>query len=76
VRCFKRCHCLDGCPKKFENARFYFCSWRICWIIPSISVLDLDYAEDVLAETDMSDFVMNEHGFIEIQGTAEDKSFR
>ncbi|MFA5959330.1 MAG: ribonuclease PH [Tatlockia sp.] len=38
-------------------------------------VLDLDYAEDVLAETDMN-VVMNEQGqFIEIQGTAEDKSF-
>lgn len=39
------------------------------------SVLDLDYAEDVLAETDMN-VVMNEEGhFIEIQGTAEDRSF-
>lgn len=38
-------------------------------------VLDLDYAEDVLAETDMN-VVMNEAGhFIEIQGTAEDKNF-
>ncbi len=38
-------------------------------------VLDLDYAEDVLAETDMN-VVMNEEGhFIEIQGTAEDKCF-
>lgn len=38
-------------------------------------VLDLDYAEDVLAETDMN-VVMTEAGeFIEIQGTAEDKSF-
>lgn len=38
-------------------------------------VLDLDYAEDVLAETDMN-VVMNEHGhFIEVQGTAEDGSF-
>lgn len=38
-------------------------------------VLDLDYAEDVLAETDMN-IIMNEQGeFIEIQGTAEDKSF-
>ncbi|MDF1684078.1 MAG: ribonuclease PH [Legionellaceae bacterium] len=38
-------------------------------------VLDLDYAEDVLAETDMN-VVMNEAGhFIEIQGTAEDSSF-
>ncbi len=39
------------------------------------AVLDLDYAEDVVAETDMN-VVMNEEGhFIEIQGTAEDKSF-
>lgn len=38
-------------------------------------VLDLDYAEDVLAGTDMN-VVMNEKGqFIEIQGTAEDESF-
>lgn len=39
------------------------------------AVLDLDYAEDVLAETDMN-VVMNEQGhFIELQGTAEDKEF-
>lgn len=39
------------------------------------AVLDLDYAEDVLAETDMN-VVMNEHGqFIEVQGTAEEKAF-
>jgi ribonuclease PH len=38
-------------------------------------VLDLDYPEDVIAETDMN-VVMNEQGrFIEIQGTAEEKSF-
>ncbi|MDP3560266.1 MAG: ribonuclease PH [Legionellaceae bacterium] len=39
------------------------------------AVLDLDYAEDVLAETDMN-IVMDEQGkFIEIQGTGESKSF-
>ena len=38
-------------------------------------VLDLDYAEDSLADTDMN-VVMNEQGqYIEIQGTAEDGSF-
>ena len=38
-------------------------------------VLDLDYAEDVVAETDMN-VVMNHQGrFIELQGTAEDGSF-
>jgi len=39
-------------------------------------VLDLDYAEDSSAETDMN-IVMNEAGgFIEIQGTAEGHAFR
>lgn len=38
-------------------------------------VLDLDYAEDVVAETDMN-IVMNDEGrYIELQGTAEDGSF-
>jgi ribonuclease PH len=39
------------------------------------SVLDLDYAEDSEAETDMN-IVMNEAGgFIEVQGTAEGHAF-
>lgn len=39
------------------------------------AVLDLDYAEDSHAETDMN-IIMNEHHkFVEIQGTAEDKDF-
>ncbi|STX37672.1 ribonuclease PH [Legionella feeleii] len=38
-------------------------------------VLDLDYAEDVLAETDMNIVMNEERQFIEVQGTAEDKSF-
>jgi ribonuclease PH len=38
-------------------------------------VLDLDYAEDSNAETDMN-VVMNEGGgFIELQGTGEDGDF-
>jgi ribonuclease PH len=38
-------------------------------------VLDLDYAEDSEAETDMN-IVMNEAGhFIEVQGTAEGHAF-
>jgi len=40
------------------------------------AVLDLDYAEDVEAETDMN-VVMNEAGaFVEVQGTAEGHAFR
>ena len=39
-------------------------------------VLDLDYAEDSEAETDMN-VVMNEaEAFVEIQGTAEGHAFR
>jgi ribonuclease PH len=45
-------------------------------IYQGIPVLDLDYAEDSNAETDMN-VVMNEsNAFIEIQGTAEGHAFR
>lgn len=45
-------------------------------IYRGLSVLDLDYAEDSAAETDMN-VVMNEAGqFIEVQGTAEGHPFR
>jgi ribonuclease PH len=38
-------------------------------------VLDLDYAEDCCAETDMNVVMNNKGGFIEIQGTAEAAAF-
>ena len=45
-------------------------------IYEGVPVLDLDYAEDSNAETDMN-VVMNEAGhFIELQGTAEGHAFR
>jgi ribonuclease PH len=45
-------------------------------IYQGVPVLDLDYAEDSNAETDMN-VVMNDAGaFIEIQGTAEGHAFR
>ena len=45
-------------------------------IFDGVPVLDLDYAEDSHAETDMN-VVMNEAGnFIEVQGTAEGHAFR
>ena len=44
-------------------------------IYKGTAVLDLDYAEDSNAETDMN-VVMNDDGhFIEVQGTAEDHAF-
>ena len=39
------------------------------------AVLDLDYAEDSNAETDMNVVQLNGSGFIEIQGTAEGRAF-
>jgi ribonuclease PH len=45
-------------------------------IFDGVPVLDLDYAEDSSAETDMN-VVMNDGGaFIEVQGTAEGHAFR
>jgi len=45
-------------------------------IVDGEPVLDLDYAEDSTAETDMN-VVMNDQGaFIEVQGTAEGHAFR
>ena len=46
-----------------------------CGIYRGTPVLDLDYLEDVEAETD-ANFVMTGSGsFVEIQGTAEQKPF-
>ena len=45
----------------------------ICGGVP---VLDLDYAEDSCAETDMNVVMNNGGGFIEVQGTAEGHAFR
>jgi ribonuclease PH len=45
-------------------------------IVDGVPILDLDYAEDSEAETDMN-VVMNDAGaFIEIQGTAEGHAFK
>ena len=38
-------------------------------------VLDLDYSEDSNADTDMNVVMMQGHGFIEVQGTAEGSPF-
>ena len=38
-------------------------------------VLDLDYAEDSIAETDMNVVAMGDKGFIELQGTGEEAPF-
>ena len=45
-------------------------------ICRGIPVIDLDYAEDSGAETDMNVVMNNGGGFIEVQGTAEGHAFR
>jgi len=45
-------------------------------ICRGVPVLDLDYAEDSQAETDMNVVMNNGGGFVEIQGTAEGHAFR
>jgi len=44
-------------------------------IYKGVPVLDLDYAEDSNAETDMNFVVNDKGGFIEVQGTAEGQAF-
>jgi ribonuclease PH len=44
-------------------------------VYQNTAVLDLDYAEDCSAETDMNIVMDNNGGFIEIQGTAEGAAF-
>src|SRR5580704_10307426 len=45
-------------------------------IVGGIPVLDLDYAEDSNAETDMNIVMNNGGAFVEVQGTAEGHAFR
>lgn len=45
-------------------------------IYNGLPVLDLDYAEDSNAETDMNVVMNNGGGFVEVQGTAEGHAFR
>jgi len=45
-------------------------------IVHGVPVVDLDYAEDSTAETDMNVVMRNGGGFVEVQGTAEGHAFR
>jgi len=45
-------------------------------IVRGVPVVDLDYAEDSTAETDMNVVMSNGGGFVEVQGTAEGHAFR
>jgi len=44
-------------------------------VVDGVAVLDLDYAEDSSAETDMNVVMTSDGGFVEIQGTAEGAPF-
>jgi ribonuclease PH len=45
-------------------------------IVKGVAVLDLDYAEDSEAETDMNVVMNDAKGFVEVQGTAEGHAFQ
>jgi ribonuclease PH len=69
VRALQKCGKLRSDPLHGQVAAVSVGLYR------GIPVLDLDYAEDAEAETDMN-VVMNEAGaFVEIQGTAEGHAF-
>jgi ribonuclease PH len=68
--------CLISQKKIKKNPLFGQVASVSVGIYQGTPVLDLDYAEDSSAETDMN-VVMNEAGaFIELQGTAEGHAFR
>ena len=67
-------HMIDKGELETDPVTHYVASVSV-GIYKGMPVLDLDYAEDSTAETDMN-IVMNEaQGFIEIQGTAEGTPF-
>lgn len=61
---------LKKSPIKFPMAAVSVGIWN------NTAVLDLDYAEDSTAETDLNVIMTGEGGFIEIQGTAEGEPFQ
>jgi ribonuclease PH len=46
-----------------------------CGIYEGVAILDLDYAEDSVAETDANFVLTGSGGIVEIQGTAEGQPF-
>ncbi len=58
-----------------EHAILSFVSAVSVGIYEGQPVLDLDYAEDSVAQTDMNVVQLEGRGFIEVQGTAEAKAF-
>ena len=66
-------HSMEGLSRSPLHGQVAAISVGLCSGVP---ILDLDYTEDSSAETDMN-VVMNDCGaFIEIQGTAEGRTFR
>jgi len=73
---------VDACERLLERRAFaaspihgQIAAVSVC-IVAGTPVLDLDYAEDSQAETDMNVVMNNGGGFVEIQGTAEGHAFR
>ena len=48
---------------------------NVTGLVKGMPVLDLEYVEDSVADTDMNVVITEDGRFIEIQGTAEDEPF-
>lgn len=59
-----------------QSALHYLVAAISVGLYKNTPILDLDYAEDSTAETDMNVVMTEVGGFIELQGTAEQKSFQ
>jgi ribonuclease PH len=70
---------LSYLKEKLKLAQNPFKQWVAAvsvGIYQDIPVLDLDYAEDSKSDTDMNVVMAEKGGFIEIQGTAEGRTFK
>ena len=74
---------ITGACVALADALAKFAPAALAGLVASVSVgiyrgrcvVDLDYAEDSRAETDMNVVMMDGRGFIEVQGTAENGAF-
>jgi ribonuclease PH len=75
VALFDAIQCLQRKNKILTQPFRQFVASISVGIYQGQAILDLDYAEDSSAETDMNVVMTEQGGFIEIQGTAEKRTF-
>ena len=71
----------DACTRLVQGGRLpahpltAACAAVSVGVVDAVSLLDLDYSEDVRAEVDMNVVMTSEGRFVEVQGTAEGMAF-